>query len=63
MAAKPPKKPGAKRLFGVRLPDEILVALHQRAEQDRRTIAVTTELVIIAGLAALRRPRKEGKSA
>jgi len=63
MVDKARKKPIAKRMLAVRLPDDVLVALHERAEQDRRTLTVTIEMALIAGLAALRSPRKEGKTA
>lgn len=55
MAGRPPRK-----LFSVRLPHDILEAIQQRAIDDRRSIVVTTELVILAGLAAMKQqePRK-----
>jgi hypothetical protein len=62
MVEKTRKKPIAKRMLAVRLPDNVLTALHERAEQDRRTLTVTIEMALVAGLAALR-PRREGKSA
>jgi hypothetical protein len=44
------------------LPDNVLVALHERAAQDRRTLTVTIEMALVAGLAVLGSGR-EGKSA
>jgi hypothetical protein len=62
MVEKTRKKPIAKRMLAVRLPDNVLVALHERAAQDRRTLTVTIEMALVAGLAVLGSGR-EGKSA
>jgi hypothetical protein len=64
MTAKTASKPEAKTPFGVRLPNDLLAALYQRAAKDRRSVTVTTELVIAAGLAALeRRTPRKGRAA
>lgn len=63
MADKTRKKPVAKRMLAVRLPDDVLLALHERAQQDRRTLTVTIELALWAGLDVLRSPHREGKPA
>lgn len=55
MSTNTHKKPDVKRMFAVRLPDHLHDALHRRAEQDRRSIVTTTEIVIQAGLAELKR--------
>jgi predicted DNA-binding protein len=51
--------PDRKRLnktFSVRLPEPLVDELYQRAEHDRRTISVTTEIAIKAGLMAMEQP-------
>lgn len=50
-------------MFALRLNEELANAIRRRAEEHRRTVRATAEMIVEAGLAALEQKERKGRKA